>query len=451
MGAVMGMLLLDETVVAVALPTIRADLGMSEDAFHWVINSYLLTFASLTAFGGKLGDVRGHRSVFIIGAMIFGLASLWCGFADRGNMLITARAVQGLGAAIIFPVSLAMILVAFPPQERGMALGLWSAAGTVFLALGPLVGGFLVHVLSWRWIFWINPPVVVLIMAVIFTKWVEPARAHFAARIDYWGFATLVGGLGLFVFGIMQGPDWGWLTLPVIGTILGGVIFLAIFTFIERRIESPLLDLKLLSNPTVAAANLVIFNAQFNQMALVVFGALYLQQVLHMPPLTAGLALLPAVGAAPICGAPTGRLADRFGARCVTLGALTLTIAAMVWISLGTKGRNYLLLVPALIAWGAANCAMYIGPRKAVTNCTPNEKQGEASGVLITTQQLGGTIGVAVCGIIYIATHSYLAVFLAPATLSVFSLVVASLFLEPRAKAGISAAYPETPASSGIP
>lgn len=430
MGAVMGMLLLDETVVAVALPTIRVDLAMSQGPYHWVINAYLLTFASLTAFGGKLGDLLGHRTIFISGAAAFGVASLVCGFAGDGSVLIIARALQGVGAAMIFPASLAMIMMVFPPQERGTALGIWSAAGTVFLALGPLVGGFLVHVLSWRWIFWINPPVVAVIMAVILWKWREPAHTLAPVVIDFRGFAALASGLGMFVFGIMQGPDWGWLAPPVVATILGGLVLLAVFTFMERRIEAPLLDLNLLRNPTVASANLVIFNAQFNQMAIVVFGALYLQQVLHMTPLAAGLALLPAVGAAPLTGAPTGRLVDRFGARRLTFGALLLTIAALLWVSLAVDRKDYLVLVPAFIGWGAANCAMFIGPRKAVTNTTPNEKQGEASGVLITTQQLGGTLGVAVCGIAFMVTQSFRAAFLAPTALSAVSLVVAWFCLE---------------------
>jgi MFS family permease len=184
MCGVMGMLLLDETVVAVALPAIRGDLAMSVVASHWVINAYLLVFAGLTAFSGKLGDIFGERALLIVGVTIFGLASAACGLVSDDVGLISARAVQGVGAAIIFPVSLAMITIVFPPEQRGSALGIQGATGTVFLALGPLVGGFLVHVFSWRWIFWINPPIVIVIALVVYLTWTgKGGQRHTAHRV----------------------------------------------------------------------------------------------------------------------------------------------------------------------------------------------------------------------------------------------------------------------------
>jgi len=167
MGAILGVILLDETVVGVALPTMQTDLGMSEVTSHWVVNIYMLTLAGLAAAAGKIGDIIGHKTVMITGLIIFGAASLLCGFAQTDIWLIIARGIQGCGAAIIFPSSLAMTTIAFPPSQHGLALGIYGAIGTVFLSLGPLVGGFLTDFLSWRWIFWVNPPIVLAIAAIV--------------------------------------------------------------------------------------------------------------------------------------------------------------------------------------------------------------------------------------------------------------------------------------------
>ena len=176
MGAVGGLILLDETVVGVALPTIREHLGMSSVASHWIVSAYLLVFTGFAAAVGKIGDVIGLRTAFVVSMAIFGLSSLAAGFAADGAWLIAARAVQGLGAAVIFPASFAMVTIVFPKEQRGMAIGILAAVGTVFLAAGPLVGGLLTEVFSWRWIFWVNAPIVVLITLIVSAAWVDPPR-----------------------------------------------------------------------------------------------------------------------------------------------------------------------------------------------------------------------------------------------------------------------------------
>ncbi|MEM7046016.1 MAG: MFS transporter, partial [Pseudomonadota bacterium] len=199
MGAVLGVVLLDETVVGVALPTMIRDLDLSVVGSHWVVNSYLLVFAVLAAAAGRLGDIVGLRMLFIVGLAIFGLASLASGFATSGAWLITSRAVQGVGSAIIFPASLAIISHAFPPEQRGMAIGVYGAIGTFFLSMGPFAGGFFSEYLSWRWIFWINPPIVIVIALVMLAMWRDPPREQ-AVRIDVPGLLALVAGLGMIVF-----------------------------------------------------------------------------------------------------------------------------------------------------------------------------------------------------------------------------------------------------------
>ncbi len=430
MGGVLGMVLLDETVVGVALPSIRTDLGMSQVASHWVINAYLLVFAGLAAAGGRLGDIVGHGPLIIVSLIIFGLASLACGFAQDGSWLIASRAVQGIGAAIIFPVSMAMIMIVFPPEQRGAALGIYGAIGSVSLALGPLVGGFFTGMLSWRWIFWINPAIVVVIALVVVTTWIRPPHKGPAARIDYWGLLTLVGGLGMLVFAIMQGPEWGWLRPAIVALLVGGVAVLTIFIVVERRISMPLIDVDLFRGATFSASNLVIFTAQFNQMAIVVFGAHYLQEVLQMSPFMAGLALLAAVAGAPIMGAPTGRLTDRFGARPVALGGLVLAAAALLWIGLAVSWDSYGLLVPAFVVWGFVCNSLFVAPRKAAMSAVPVEKQGQTGGILMTAQLLGGTIGIAVCGTLFAVTGDFRIVFLAAAVLSFVVLVIGWFSIE---------------------
>ena len=430
MGGVLGLVLLDETVVGVALPTMRDELGMSQVTAHWVISAYLLVFTGLVAAAGKLGDIVGRKTLFIASIIIFGLSSVACGFATDGAMLVIARIVQGIGAAAIFPTSMALVTTTFAPEERGMALGVYSAAGTFFLAIGPFVGGLLTETLSWRWIFWINPVIVVAIALVTIAAYVEPERKGPVDRIDKFGSLSLVIGLGMIIFSVMEGPDRGWTSPLIIGLLIGGVIVLVTFVRTELRRDNPLIDVRLFRGATFASANLVLFTAQFNQMIVVVFGALYFQDVLKMSPFVAGLALLAGVGAIPIIGAPTGRLVDRIGARRVALLALALAACGQLLIALLADVRSYVLLAPALFIWGTTNAALFIAPRRAVVNALPPEKHGEAGGVTVTAQLLGGTVGVAAASTLYAATGDFMSVFLAPAAVSAIVLFIAWRGLE---------------------
>jgi EmrB/QacA subfamily drug resistance transporter len=430
MGGVMGLILLDETVVAVALPDIRDELGMSEVAAHWVINAYLLVFTGLAAAAGRMGDIIGLRDFFLISVALFVAASLACGFAPSGGFLIGARAVQGLAAAAIFPISLAMVTRAFPAEQRGLALGIYAAAGTVFLALGPLVGGLLVDMLSWRWIFWINPPLGAAVAAVVAAAWMKQPPRSPDDRLDVVGLITLVGGIGMLVFAIMQGPEWGW-SHPTIATLLiAGAAVIAVFVFAERRIAKPLINVELFGGGSFTSSNLVIFTAQFNQMAVVVFGAIYFQDVLKMTPLLAGIALLPGVGVIPLLATPTGQLTDTYGPRPVAIYALVLGVVGFLWLTVAVSYDHYGWLVPALIAWGASNCALFVAPRRVVMNAIPQDKQGQAGGVLMTAQLLGGTIAIAVCGTIFAMSGDYRMVFLAPAVLTAAVLAISWFALD---------------------
>jgi EmrB/QacA subfamily drug resistance transporter len=430
MGAVIGLVLLDETVVGVALATIARDLGLSQVASHWTINAYLLVFAGFVAAGGRLGDIIGLRTLFLGGVALFGLLSLASGLAQDGGQLIAARALQGIGAAVIFPASMAMVTIVFPEQQRGLALGIYGAIGTIFLALGPLVGGFLTDTLSWRWIFWINPPIVVAVALIVLAAWSDPPRSDASRQFDLAGLLSLVVGIALLVFALMQGPDWGWSDAAVWLPLVGGIVVLAIFVMVERRAAAPMIELDLFGSATFAASNLVVFAAQFTKIAVIVFGALYLQGVLQMSAFGAGLALLTAVAPVPASAVLAGRLADRLGARLPTMGGLALSAIALLWVALATGWAGFGALAPALILWGAALPFLFVPPQRAVMNAVPAEKHGQASGINLTAQLLGGTIGMAVCSTLFASLGDYRVVFLAVAGFVLAVLLTVWLSLE---------------------
>lgn len=413
MGGVLGLILLDETVVGVALPTIQRDLGLSLIGGHWVINAYLLVFAGLTAAGGRFGDIIGVKKLVIVGIAIFGLASLASGFAESGAWLITARAIQGIGAAAILPASMAMIAIVFPEKQRGTAIGIYGAIGTVFLSLGPLAGGIFTDFVSWRWIFWINPPIVVAITLVVLAAWTDPPHADTAARIDFPGLLTLVSGLGMLVFAIMQGPDWGWSDPAVWGMLLGGVILFAVFVVVELRPRTPLIEVDLFRNVSFSVCNLVVFTGQVTKMAMFIFGALYFQHVLKMSPLVAGLALLGATAPIAFTCIPAGRFADRFGPRRPALAGLAIMTIALLWLGLAVAWNRYDLMLPAMLMYGVIQPLLFAPPMQAIMNAVPVEKQGQAGGIVLSAQFLGGTIGMACLGALLAATGSYQVVFLA--------------------------------------
>ncbi|WP_421725105.1 MFS transporter [Bauldia sp.] len=431
MGLILGVILLDETVLGVALPTIQTDLATSELMSHWVVNIYLLVLAGVAAAAGKFGDIVGHKILMVVGLAIFGLASLASGFAESGAWLVVTRGIQGLGAAIIFPSSLAMVTLAFPPSQHGMALGIYGAVGTTFLALGPFVGGLLTEVASWRWIFWINPPIVVIIAAIVLVRWRDPAGAVSGGRVDGVGAGLLVGGLSAIVFSIMQAPEWGWTNPAILALLIAGIVIMVVFTVFELRKRAPLIDVELFANPTFTGCNLAIFAAQYSKMAVFIFTAMYFQDVLGMDPIHAGLALLPAVAPQVITAPLAGMAADRFGARWPTLLALAGTVLGFVIFSLGVDaGSSYIWLFPGVLLWGLTTAFLFVPPQRAVMGAVPPAKQGQAGGIVMSAQLLGGTLGMAVCSTLFATTGGFDAVFWSTAGLNLIILIVGWLTIE---------------------
>jgi MFS family permease len=235
MGGILGTVVLDQTVVGVALPTIRDDLGMSQVAAHWIVNGYLLMLTCLAVTGGRLGDLWGHGRPLFGGLALFALASLAACLAQDGVWLITARLAQGVGAAMIFPATAAMITAVFEPSQRGMALGVFGAIGGGFFALGPTVGGGFTEILSWRWVFWINLPIVVAVALVVLVFWRDLPQRGPRPRLDVGGLIALLVGLGALVTAIMQGASWGWSAAPTLALLALAAVVLVTFVLIERR------------------------------------------------------------------------------------------------------------------------------------------------------------------------------------------------------------------------
>ncbi len=430
-----GLIMLDETIVAVSLPTIQHDLSMNVLQSHWIINSYLLVIAGFIAVGGKLGDVIGYKTLFIAGVLVFGIFSLAAGFAESSTWILTTRALQGLGAAVIFPASMALLALTFPAEQRGKAMGIYGAIGSSCGASGPLIGGYLTNDISWRWIFWINFPIILIIVFIFWLAWREPDLDIPRPRIDIFGLVTLVIGIGALVLAIMQGPDWGWGSNTVIILFMTAALFLGVFLVIELKVREPLIEIDLFKNGTFSSSNLVIFTGQFTKIAVIVFGALYLQEVLKMDPLKAGVALIPAMLPIPIMAVLAGNATDKYGARNPVLVGLLLAAIALILMGLTVGTDQYLFLVPTLLIWGISVAWMFAPALVAVMNSVPVEKQGQASGIVLTAQIFGATIGLSVLSALLREIHTYKIVFMTTGLFTLLVLIIAWMFLERKTRA----------------
>lgn len=413
MSLVLGVVLIDETIVGVALPTISQELGLSQTQSHWVINTYLLVFAVLAAAAGRLGDMVNQLGLFTLGVAVFALSSLAAGFAPSGEWLIATRAAQGLGAAIIFPASLAIIIRVFPPQQRGMAVGLYGGLGTFFLSLGPFTGGLFVEYFSWRWIFWINPFVAVFIAALTIAAWRAPDTPRAPFSLDFRGLISLVMGLSLVVFGSMQAAILGWDHLAIWLCLIIGALTLAAFVILELRAQMPLIDVALFGNRAFTTFNLVVFAAQFSKVGVFVFVAVFLQTRMGLSALDAGLIILAGVVPTFLTSPPAGILLERMGPRALLVPAAFVSAVATLAIAVGVAIQSLVVIIPALVVWGAAISFLFVPSIRDVMNAVPPQKRGEAGGINMTAQLLGGVAGMTVASLLVAATAAYWPIFLA--------------------------------------
>jgi EmrB/QacA subfamily drug resistance transporter len=395
------MIMLDNTVVNVALPSIQRDLGASISGLEWTINGYTLSFAVLLATGGRLGDIFGRRRMFLAGVVIFALSSATAGFAVDETALVISRVVQGVGAALMMPGTLSIITDAFPPGERGKAMGTWAGVSALALAIGPVLGGFLTEHVSWRAIFYINIPVAIgAVTATLFA--VRESRDTSVGReVDYAGVAVLTAGLTALVLALVEGNSWGWGSTSIIALLAVAAVALPIFVAVENRVRAPMVQFDLLSDRNFLGAVVVALIITFAMMGVFFFLALYMQDILGYTPLEAGIRFLPStlmiVGIAPVAG----RLADRFGPRWLIAGGLTLVAASLYSFSSIAVDSGYLELLPGFMLLGIG-VAMTMSPMtSAAMNAVPVQKAGIAPGVLSMFRMVGGSLGIAVTGAIF--------------------------------------------------
>ena len=392
------MIMLDNTVVNVALPSIQRSLNASTASLEWTVNAYTLTFAVLLVTGGRLGDLFGRRKIFLAGVIVFALSSGAIGFSPSDTWLVGWRAIQGIGSAMMMPATLSIITNAFPAAERGKAIGTWAGVSALALAIGPVLGGFLVESVSWQSIFFLNLPVAVGAVFITLFTVRESRDGSVAQRIDGLGVLTLTTGLAALVLALVEGNEWHWGSTRELSLFAVAAIGLMAFGFVERRQSSPMVDFSFFRSRTFLGANIVAFIVSFAMLAMFFFMALYMQNVLHYSPLQAGVRFLPSTLMIVLIAPGAGRLADRIGPRpLITFGLLTVS-GALFWQSHLTVSSGYGALLPGFVLMGIGMAFVMSPMSTAAMNSVAQAKAGVASGILSMNRMVGGTFGVAVLG-----------------------------------------------------
>ena len=394
------MIMLDNTVVNVALPAIRADLGISVSELEWTVAAYALTFASLLLTGGKLGDLLGRRLIFTIGLAVFTLSSLACGLSSSAPELISARAVQGIGAALIMPATLSIISATFHARERGMAIGIWAGVSAMALAIGPLLGGVITEHISWNWIFYVNVPIGVLAVIAAIVVVPESRDTSREQRLDLPGLVTSAVGLFALVYALIEAHSYGWTSARILGLFAIAVVALAAFVLLEMHQRVPMLDLSLFRNGTFAGANLVAILVTLAMFGIFVFFPIYMQTFRGWSPIQAGAALLPWTVMVVIFAPIAGKLSDRVGSRWLMAGGMTVVAICCLLLSTVTLHSSFWHMLPAFILGGLGMSFVMTPMSAAAMGAAPVDKAGVASGVLNTFRQVGVALGIGIMGAI---------------------------------------------------
>jgi EmrB/QacA subfamily drug resistance transporter len=395
-----GIATLDGSVVNVALPTIQRALGGGLAAQQWVVNGYLLTLGSLILVGGSLGDLYGERRTFAIGVTGFGVASLGCALAPTIGWLVAARALEGVASALLTPASLAVIVNTFPESERGTAIGAWTAWGTIAVVIGPLVGGELLAIASWRWIFVINVPLVVICVFLIRVA-IPPAppRKRGERRVDVPGALLGASGLAGAVFALIEQPRLGWSSPGVLAPLLGGVALFAAFVLHESRARDPMLPLRLFRQRNFSAGNIETFSMYAGLSIVFFFLVIFLQQIGGYSPLKSGLTTAPVTAVTFLLSRRFGRLADRYGPRLfMGAGPLVCAVGLMMLQRVGIHISYVRDVLPALLVF-ALGLSITVAPlTAAVLADATQDDAGIASGVNNAVARVAGLMGTAAVG-----------------------------------------------------
>ena len=392
------MIMLDNTVVNVALPSIQRDLAADQSELEWVVVSYALTFATFMLTGGKLADYFGRRLLFIIGLVVFAGASLACGLAPDAHFLIGARAVQGLGAAIMNPATLGIITATFPPRQRGMAIGIWAGVSAMALAIGPLLGGLITDHIHWSWIFFVNVPVGVL--GIVVARWAidESRDTSHEQRLDLPGLATSAIGLFALTYALIEANSYGWTSTRILAIFGVAAVSLIAFVLLERHQRVPMLDLTLFRNSTFTGANLTMLLVSLAMFGIFFFNSLFLQNILGYSAVQTGAMFLPMTVLIIVVAPWAGRYSDRVGSRWLVSGGMTLVSLSLVLFAQLGLGSDFWDILPGLLAGGFGMALTMTPTTAAAMGAVAVDKAGVGSAVLNSSRQVGGSLGIAVMG-----------------------------------------------------
>ncbi|MGW5265064.1 MFS transporter [Microbispora sp. NPDC004025] len=397
---------LDNNVVNVALPTIQRDLALTISGLEWIVSAYILVFAGLLLAGGRLADVFGPRTAFFTGLTVFTLASVAAGLAGSQETLIAARAVQGLGAALVTPSTLALLPRIFPdPRERATAVGIWSAVGALALAIGPLTGGFLSENADWGWIFLINLPIGVIAAAIALRSIRVERAASGRMSLDLPGLATSAVALFALTYALIEGESRGWTSAPILGAFAAFAVSAVAFLVVESRTAQPMIDLSLFRERVFSGGLLSMGLWSFGVFGIYFFTALYLQSALGFSPTEAGAGFVPMALLMAVIASVSPRIAERFGSAGTVAVGLGLMAVAIGGLSSAGEGSHYGDLLPWFLLYGAG-AGLLVPLTNVVLNAMPPARAGVASGVLNVSREVFGLLGITILGAILSARQS---------------------------------------------
>ncbi len=451
------MIMLDNTIVNVALPTIQSSLHLQISELEWVVTGYALTFGAFMLTGGKLADLLGRRRVFVIGLVIFTASSLACGLAEGAPMLIGARVVQGLGAALMNPATLSIIVATFPARQRGTAIGVWAGVSALALAIGPLVGGVIAEHLSWSWIFFINVPVGVVAIAAAYVFIDESRDTSHEQRPDVPGLVTSTLGLFALSYALIEANTYGWTSTRILVAFGVAAVSLAAFVLLEHYQRLPMLELELFRNKGFSGANTVMLLTGLAMFGVFFYVSLYVQQVIGYSPTEAGASFLPWTLLIIVLAPIAGRLSDRIGPRPLVVGGMiVITGSLLIFASLG-ENATFWNLLPAMLLGGIGMSGAMAPTTAAAMHSVRPDKAGVGSAVLNSARQVGGSLGIAIMGAIVAASaapgqadpadflHGFHHALVTAAVLTVLGALVAAFTLggRPRREPERAAAFAE--------
>jgi len=401
------MVVLDNLVVNVALPSIHRTLGASIQSLEWTVNAYVLAYAVLLLTGAALGDRFGRKRMFIGGIALFTMSSAAAALAPSIGLLIAARALQGIGAAVVTPLTLTLLADAFPPEQRGIALGVWSGISGVAVALGPLVGGAVVQAASWHWIFWINVPIGIALVPLARARLAESRGA--TRQLDLRGQALASTGLFGIVYGLVRSQSLGWTSPEIVTSLTIGALLVIAFVAYELRADSPMLPMRFFSNRAFAVTNAVSLAMYFGMFGSIFFLSQFLQNVLHNSPLQAGVKLLVWTGATMVVSPLAGFFSERYGSRSFMVVGLSLQAIALGWLAtLASIDQSYASMIGPFILAGSGMALVFAPAANAILASVRTEETGQASGATNAVRELGGVLGIAVLATVFTSHGSYL-------------------------------------------